>query len=419
MLFVDLLRRLIRQGQLTVIDADGARYDIGRAPGRAVTIRIHDPRVYKWLFLSPRMSLGQAYMDGTLTVEAGTIYDFLMLAMVNIDAAPPSLISPLWTGFGRRIRRLHQYNPIARARRNAAHHYDLSGALYDLFLDADRQYSCAYFEQPDNDLETAQAAKKRHIAAKLRLKPGMRVLDIGCGWGGFALYLAREAGVDVTGLTLSTEQHRVATERAQREGLADRVRFELQDYRMAAGRYDRIVSIGMFEHVGVGYYQHFFETLRDRLTEDGVALLHAIGRQDGPGDTNPWIRKYIFPGGYVPALSEVFPCIERSKLWVTDVEILRLHYAETLRQWRLRFMANRDRAQALYDERFCRMWEFYLAASEATMRAGNQMVFQIQLARRIDTVPITRSYMAEWEALHPLAAPAPAELLSEARRAST
>jgi cyclopropane-fatty-acyl-phospholipid synthase len=399
-LFVEMLRSLIRFGQLTLIDADGRRHEIGKPPGRAVTIRLHDRRLHTLLFLRPRMMLGEAFMDGTLTVEDGTIYDFLMLAMANIETAPPSLLSPLWNGVSWAIRHLHQYNPISRSRHNVAHHYDLSGGLYDLFLDEDRQYSCAYFEQPDNDLATAQANKKRHIAAKLRLKPGMKVLDIGCGWGGLALYLAREAGVDVTGLTLSTEQHKIATDRAREAGLADRVRFRLQDYRMETGTYDRIVSVGMFEHVGLAHFQSFFDTVRDRLTEDGLAVLHAIGRQDGPGDTNPWIRKYIFPGGYAPALSEVLPRIERSKLWVTDIEILRLHYAETLRHWRLRFMANRERAQALYDERFCRMWEFYLAAAEATMRVGGQMVFQIQLTRRIDAAPMTRDYMVDWERDH-------------------
>ena len=400
MLFADMLRALVRQGQLTLIDADGRRHDFGGPPGPRVTLRLHDRRLATRLFLRPRMMLGQAFMDGTLTVEEGTIYDFLMLAMANIEAAPPSLYTPLWSGITWAIRRLHQYNPIQRARRNVAHHYDLSGVLYDLFLDSDRQYSCAYFEHPDDDLETAQAHKKRHIAAKLRLKPGMKVLDIGCGWGGLSMYLARETGADVTGLTLSAEQHKLATERAAAAGLADRVRFQLKDYRDETGVYDRIVSVGMFEHVGVMYYQQFFDTLRRRLTENGLALLHAIGRRDGPGDTNPWIRKYIFPGGYAPALSEVLPRIEQAHLWVTDIEILRLHYALTLRHWRLRFMENRDRAKALYDERFCRMWEFYLASAEATMRAGDQMVFQIQLTRRIDTAPLTRDYIGDWERGH-------------------
>ena len=400
MLFATLLRNLIRNGHLTLIDADGRQHEIGEASGRSVTLRLHDRRLDALLLLRPRMMVGQAFMDGRLTVEQGTIYDFLMLAMGNMEAASASMLAPLWNGVSWASRHLHQFNPIRRARQNVAHHYDLSGELYDLFLDADRQYSCAYFEQPDNDLDTAQANKKRHIAAKLRLKPSMKVLDIGSGWGGLALYLARETGVDVTGLTLSTEQHKLATERAAAAGLADRVRFRLQDYRTETGTYDRIVSVGMFEHVGLGYYRRFFETLRDRLSEDGLALLHAIGRRDGPGDTNPWVRKYIFPGGYAPALSEVLPQIERADLWVTDIEILRLHYAETLRHWRLRFMANRERAKALYDERFCRMWEFYLSAAEATMRVGGQMVFQIQLSRRIEAAPVTRDYMIDWERAH-------------------
>ena len=393
MLFADLLRALIRNGRLTLIDAGGIRHEFGQAPGRSVTIRLHRRRLHWLLALRPRMAIAEAYVDGTLTVEDGTIYDFLMLAFGNIETAAPSSFAPLWNGVSWSIRHLHQFNPIARARHNVARHYDLSGSLYDLFLDADRQYSCAYFQHPGDDLETAQAAKKRHIAAKLCLKPGMKVLDLGSGWGGLALYLAREAGVDVTGLTLSAEQFKLATERARAAGLADRVRFRLQDYRAETGLYDRIVSVGMFEHVGVLNFQRYFDTLRSRLVEDGIALVHAIGRRDGPGDTNPWIRKYIFPGGYVPALSEVLPRIERSGLWVTDIEILRLHYAFTLRHWRLRFMANRDRARGIFDERFCRMWEFYLAAAEATMRVGGQMVFQIQLSRRLDAVPLTRDYI--------------------------
>jgi cyclopropane-fatty-acyl-phospholipid synthase len=412
MLFFEMLRTLIRQGQLVVIDAAGRRREFGRPPGRTVTIRLHDPRLPLRLFLRPRMMVGQAFMDGTLTVEEGTIYDFLMLAMVNIEAAPRSIYSPFWSGMTSAIRHLHQYNPVKRARTNAAHHYDLSGALYDLFLDADRQYSCGYFERPDDELDTAQNNKKRHIAAKLRLEPGMKVLDIGCGWGGLALYLARETGVEVTGLTLSVEQCNLATERARQAGLADRVRFKLQDYRAETGTYDRIVSVGMFEHVGAMHFQQFFDLIRNRLTEDGVALLHAIGRRDRPGDTNPWIRKYIFPGGYAPSLSEVLPPIERADLWVTDIEILRLHYAQTLRHWRLRFLANRDRAKALYDERFCLMWEFYLASAEATMRAGGQMVFQIQLTRKIDAVPITRDYIGAWEHGHHSALPADEPLIA-------
>jgi cyclopropane-fatty-acyl-phospholipid synthase len=295
------------------------------------------------------------------------------------------------------FRRLYQFNPKERARRNVAHHYDLSGALYDLFLDDDRQYSCAYFRRPGDGLETAQEQKKRHIAAKLLLEPGMTVLDIGSGWGGLDLYLAENADVKVTGVTLSTEQLNVSRRRADETGLAGRVEYFLRDYREQTGVFDRIVSVGMFEHVGVGHFDAFFSTVRDRLADDGVALLHMIGRADGPGVTDAWIRKYIFPGGYFPALSEVSFAIEKAGLWVTDIEVLRLHYAETLRHWRRRFLANRDKAVALYDERFCRMWEFYLAASEISFRYMNCAVYQIQLAKRQEAVPLTRDYMAKAE----------------------
>jgi cyclopropane-fatty-acyl-phospholipid synthase len=300
----------------------------------------------------------------------------------------------------RAFRRWQQYNPIPRAHRNVAHHYDLSGTLYDLFLDADRQYSCAYFPTPGIPIEAAQANKKRHIASKLLLKPGQKVLDIGSGWGGLALYLARECDVEVTGLTLSSEQLKVAQHRAAAAGLAERVRFELCDYRVHQGSYDRIVSVGMFEHVGVPHYRDFFATVKRLLTPDGVALLHSIGRMDGPYVTNPWMRKYIFPGGYSPALSEVVPVVEQAKVWITDIEILRLHYAETLKAWRQRFNANRERIRALYDERFCRMWEFYLAASEVAFRQQGHIVFQMQLSKSIDAVPLTRDYMFDWERSH-------------------
>jgi cyclopropane-fatty-acyl-phospholipid synthase len=298
------------------------------------------------------------------------------------------------------LRQLHQYNPVSRAARNAAHHYDLSDKLYELFLDHDRQYSCAYFCDGGEDLDTAQLNKKRHIAAKLLTHPGQRVLDIGSGWGGLALYLAGECGVDVTGLTLSAEQHRTSVRRAAAAGLSDRVRFHLRDYRQEFGHYDRIVSVGMFEHVGISHYDAFFSRLKSLLVPDGVALLHSIGRMDGPGSTHPWIRKYIFPGGYFPALSEVLPVVERSKLWVTDVEILRLHYAETLKSWRQRFERNRDRIRRIYDERFCRMWEMYLVGSEVAFRRGGCMVFQMQLAKAVDSVPMTRDYMLDWEREH-------------------
>jgi cyclopropane-fatty-acyl-phospholipid synthase len=400
MLLSHLLHHVVRRGSLRVIDAGGAMHTFSGDPGPQITIRLHN-RALEWqLFLHPRLMLGEAFMNGTLTVEDATIYDFLDLMASNMAVAPANVLTPLYNGFGRAFRVFQQYNPLHRARRNVAHHYDLSDTLYELFLDADRQYSCAYFTAPDQTIEQAQANKKRHIAAKLLLAPGQHVLDIGCGWGGLALYLAKECGVSVTGLTLSTEQLRVAERRAAAAGLSDRVRFELRDYRETNGRYDRIVSVGMFEHVGVVHYPAFFAKVKELLADDGVALLHSIGRQDGPASTNPWLRKYIFPGGYSPAMSEVVPVVERSGLWITDIEILRLHYAETLRAWRTRFNANRERIRALYDERFCRMWEFYLAGSEMAFRHQGHLNFQMQFAKKIDAVPLTRDYMVEWERSH-------------------
>jgi cyclopropane-fatty-acyl-phospholipid synthase len=338
-------------------------------------------------------------MDGTLTIEEGSLYDFLDLLVAN-DVAHPHELMRLCRAAALLVRRVYQLNPVWRARRNVAHHYDLSDQLYELFLDRDRQYSCAYFRSPEDDLETAQENKKRHIASKLLLQPGQKVLDIGSGWGGLALYLAGECNVEVTGLTLSEEQLKVSQRRAAAAGLADRVRFHLRDYREETGQYDRIVSVGMFEHVGVNHYPAYFAKMKALLAPDGVALLHSIGRSDGPGMTNPWLRKYIFPGGYSPALSEAVPVAERTGLWITDIEILRLHYAETLRHWRRHFEQNRDRIRALYDERFCRMWEIYLIGSEIAFRRSGHLVFQMQLAKEIDAVPLTRDYMIDWERAH-------------------
>ncbi|GGE65554.1 cyclopropane-fatty-acyl-phospholipid synthase [Niveispirillum cyanobacteriorum] len=396
MLLFRFLRSIIRQGSLTVIDARGQPHRFGAETDgvRAVTIRLTDPALEWKLGLHPGLYAGEAYMDGTLQMVDGSLYNFIDLVTRN---AGFSHLGPAGA-FAQRIgvgvqRVIQQRNPLDRSRRNVAHHYDLSLQFYDLFLDADRQYSCAYFPRPGMSLDQAQEAKKRHIAAKLLLKPGLRVLDIGCGWGGMALTLAKLADIQVTGITLSKEQLTVARARAEVAGLSDRVRFELCDYREVPGRFDRIVSVGMFEHVGVPQYSTYFTRVRDLLTDDGVALLHAIGRSEGPGTTNPWIRKYIFPGGYSPALSEVTPAIERTGLWLTDMEIWRLHYAETLRHWRERFLARRDEAKALYDERFCRMWEFYLVGAECAFRYQGHMVFQMQLARDIGAVPLARDYM--------------------------
>jgi len=380
-----------------VVDARGRSHAFEGSSGASVAIRLRDPALHWKLLVRPRLYLPEAYVDGALTIEEGSLYDLIDLFAANIECLPEGILGRLLNGTVAPLRRLHQYNPVSRARQNVAHHYDLSDRLYELFLDRDRQYSCAYFYDSSDDLDTAQLNKKRHIAAKLLIRPGQRVLDIGAGWGGLALYLAGECGADVTGLTLSAEQHKAAMLRAAAAGLSDRVRFHLRDYREEVGRYDRIVSVGMFEHVGINHYNAFFTKLKSLLAPDGVALLHSIGRMDGPGSTHPWIRKYIFPGGYFPALSEVVPVVERSKLWITDVEILRLHYAETLKSWRRRFERNRDRLRSIYDERFCRMWEMYLVGSEIAFRRDGCMVFQMQLAKSIDSVPITRDYMLDWE----------------------
>ncbi len=396
--FSRLLAEMIRTGRLTVVDAAGRVHPFGPGDsGPDVSVRLHDPLLPMRILLRPSLALGEAYMDGTITIEQGTLRDLLHLCTSNLEALGRHPIGAVRGELNRMLRRLQQDNRLGRARANIAHHYDLSGALYDLFLDRDRQYSCAYFHTGAETLEEAQEKKKRHIMAKLLLEPGMRVLDVGSGWGGLALEMAQTARVDVTGLTLSQEQLSVANERAVAAGLSSHVRFALRDYREEQGSYDRIVSVGMFEHVGVAHYRTYFDTLRNRLNPDGIALVHAIGRADPPGSTDPWLRKYIFPGGYCPALSEVLAVVERSGLWVTDIEILRLHYAETLRHWLERFQANRDRAQAIYDERFCRMWEFYLAVCEAAFRNGPMMVFQLQLARRRDAVPLTRDYITDPE----------------------
>jgi cyclopropane-fatty-acyl-phospholipid synthase len=397
MLLARILEHIITVGRLRVVDAVGTTHTFDGSPGGEATIRLHDPALHWKLILQPRLYLPEAFMNGALTIEEGSLYDLIDLLAVNLEALPKGLLARLLNGSTTLLRRIHQYNPAPRARHNAAHHYNLSDQLYELFLDRDRQYSCAYFREGADDIDTAQLNKKRHIAAKLLIRQGHKVLDIGSGWGGLALYLASECGADVTGLTLSAEQHKVAARRVAAVGLSDRVRFYLRDYREETGSYDRIVSVGMFEHVGINHYGVFFAKMKSLLKPQGIALLHSIGRKDGPGSTNPWIRKHIFPGGYVPALSEVVPVAERLGLWITDIEILRLHYAHTLRAWRARFERNRERIRKIYDERFCRMWEMYLVSSEIAFRRQDLMVFQMQLAKTVDAVPVTRDYMLDWE----------------------
>jgi cyclopropane-fatty-acyl-phospholipid synthase len=390
------LGRFIRRGNLQVTTAGGATIALGDGTGKPLAVRFLTRAAQHGVLLDPELKFGEGYVDGSIVVEQGSIAEVLALLFSQNMAGLPTWARP--QKLLRYLnRRLHQFNPPTRARRNVAHHYDLDGRLYSLFLDADRQYSCAYFETPDQSLDDAQLAKKRHLAAKLLVNPGMRALDIGSGWGGLALYLAELCGARVTGITLSQEQLARARRRATEKGLGT-VEFQLQDYRDVGARYERIVSVGMFEHVGVGFYDAFFRKCADLLDDNGIFVLHSIGRSEGPNVTNPWISKYIFPGGYIPALSEVLPAIERAGLLVTDIEILRLHYADTLKLWRERFLAHRDEAARLYDARFVRMWEFYLAAAEMSFRAQAMMVFQIQMTKRQGVVPMTRDYIAAEEA---------------------
>ena len=393
-----LIGSLLKQGQITLVMPDGKRTAYGPGGGKALTIRVTDRKVLFELVRNPRLAIGETYMDGRLIIEDGTILDLLDLITRNNRWEEGGNNRKALKRGKLRFKRLFGRNRAGKARRNVAHHYDLKDELYELFLDDDRQYSCAYFTDPANSLEQAQADKKAHIAAKLYLKPGQRVLDIGCGWGGTALYLNRVADVDVLGITLSEEQLKVARRRAEEAGVADRVKFELIDYRAVSGTFDRIVSIGMFEHVGAPHYVEFFGKCRELLAEDGVMLLHTIGKYGSAGASDPFTDRYIFPGYHVPSLSEMVLASEKVRLIAADVEMLRLHYAYTLRHWLDRVERARDRIVAMYDERFFRMWEFYLAGGIVAFENGAMNNYQIQYIRDRNAVPITRDYMAEAEA---------------------
>lgn len=388
------LKRLLKLGRLTVVYPGGRREKYGDGSGPGVTVRLAEGWPGR-LARDPQMALGEAYMQRGLVLDEGGLWDLMEIMGRNLEFRPRA------SGVQRALmgarRRLHQLNGRALARRNVAHHYDLAYDLYSRFLDDDMQYSCAYFARADMTLDEAQAAKKAHIAAKLALHPGASVLDIGCGWGGLGLELAGRHGARVQGVTLSAEQLAVAQRRAGEAGLDDRAQFSLTDFRDVQGPFDRIVSVGMFEHVGAPNFRAYFAQVARLLKEDGVALIHTIGRATPPGEAQSWVRKYIFPGGYIPALSEMTRAVEEAGLWITDVEILRLHYAETLKHWRLRFRAKWNEVAVLYDERFCRMWEFYLALSEMAFRYNKHMVVQMQVARRQDALPLTRDYMLDAE----------------------
>lgn len=377
-----LLRHIVKSGTLQIKLPDGSLLSCGDGAEPRAEIAILDADALARLLREPELALGELYMDGKLTVAGDNIDALLALLMRNRAETVLGV---------KTVRRAP--NTEARARANAAHHYDLSNDFFELFLDRNMQYSCAYFEHGDETLDEAQERKLDHIARKLRLDAGDRVLDIGSGWGGLAMFLAEKYGARVKGITLSENQLASAKERAAAGGLSDRTEFAFEDYRRVGGAFDRIVSVGMFEHVGRARYDAFFKAVAALLVEDGVALIHTIGRTDTPKPTSPWTERYIFPGGYIPSLSDMAPAIERSGLCVTDIEVWRLHYAKTLRAWRERFEAAADRVREMFDERFVRMWRFYLAGSEAAFRHGPLVVFQIQLAHRKDAVPLTRDYL--------------------------
>ena len=405
-----LIGTLLTRGRITLIQPDGGRETYGPGGGKELTIRFADRKVAFDLVRNPRLNFGETYMDGRLVIEDGTILDLMeMITGANRWEDGGKGRALMRKGKIKGLKKLLRRNDASKSRRNVAHHYDLKGELYELFLDGDRQYSCAYFTDPSNSLEQAQSDKKAHIAAKLYLKPGMRVLDIGSGWGGTALYLNRVANVDVLGITLSEEQLKVARRRAEEAGVADRVKFELIDYRHLEGTFDRIVSIGMFEHVGAAHYEEFYAKCRDLLADDGVMLLHTIGKLGSAGAPDPFTDKWIFPGYHLPSLSQMSAASEKVRLIASDVEMLRLHYAYTLRHWLER--ANGARAQiiAMYDERFFRMWEYYLAGGIVMFESGAACNYQVQYIRDRNAVPITRDYMLEAEERYRKADTAPAK----------
>ncbi|MBV2359668.1 cyclopropane-fatty-acyl-phospholipid synthase family protein [Thalassococcus sp. CAU 1522] len=389
-----MLERLVTIGRLRVVYPDGTRRDYGPGGGIEIEIAITEHQTVQALCLRPVLALGEAYTDGSLTVADDRLYDFLTLLVRNQQkgGGMPAWFRG-WQGLRKAVRHLVQRNTDSTARRNVAHHYDISDDFYRLFLDRDMQYSCAYFARPDMTLEQAQAAKKAHIARKLRIEPGMRVLDIGCGWGGMGLTLAGDFGARVTGVTLSRNQLTTAQTRAQSAGLADRCDFRLLDYRKLTDRFDRVVSVGMLEHVGLPHYDEYFDKVHKVLEPDGIALIHTIGRVAPPSPTSPWIDKYIFPGGYIPSLSDLVPSIERAHLWQADIEVLRGHYGPTLKHWRQRFEAALPKVREMYDDRFIRMWRFYLVACEMAFEEQWQVVYQFQLSRQQHAVPATRDYL--------------------------
>ena len=396
-----MLRALVREGSLTVIDADGKTSSFGPGGEPGLTIRFTDPGAAMHIAKDPRVGAGEAYMDGRMVVEPPhDIRDFVLFVMQQANRSDGSLKppSPLRRAFDHTIAKFDQINLRGKASDNVVHHYDLTRAFYELFLDEDRQYTMAYFRDPDSTLERAQIDKQALIAAKLHLDPAraktMRLLDIGCGWGGLGLYLNRHFGIKVLGVSLAPDQVRFANERAQAAGVADKVKFELRDYRDVTGPFDRITSVGMIEHVGAPHFGEYFAKTHSLLADDGVMLTHTIGRTGPPGTTDKWTRKYIFPGGYIPAMSELIAAMERSRWEVADIEVLRYHYAHTLAEWYRRATLHETEITALYDARLFRMWQFYLAGAEQSFRHGGMVNFHIQSVKRRDALPMTRDYIS-------------------------
>lgn len=390
-----LLVQLVKKGQLMVEYPNGRIVVYGQNLDKKINVKINNSRILRRLFVNPDLTIGEAYMNGDLGIENDDIFGFLALITQNLTNQPDSWISKLLLFTNNSFLNSIKANVPSRSKSNVKHHYDLSPELYTLFLDVDKQYSCAYFKNVDDTLEQAQEQKKHHIAKKLSLQPGMSVLDIGSGWGGMAITLAKNYNVNVLGITLSEEQQKISQQRAISEGLEGKVEFKLMDYREDLGVFDRIVSVGMFEHVGVPNYAEYFRTIKNKLSPGGVALVHTIGRITPPGGTSPWIKKYIFPGGYIPALSEMVAAVEKNYLYISDVEVLRMHYAMTLNHWHQRFTENEERIKKIYDERFCRMWRYYLVASEISFRYYQQVVFQVQISKDQMTLPLTRDYLLE------------------------
>ena len=398
-LFSRMLKRAVRKGTLTVKFASGLEQNYGNGKTPKAQIELRDKAAAREIYIDPALKFAEMYMDGRLLIADNDLMAFLSIGKINglkKFATAPAIAITMWRMANRFWRRR-----IARetSQRNVAHHYDLDDELFELFLDEDLQYTCAYYETTDVTLEEAQLAKKRHIAAKMFLEPGQKVLDLGCGWGGTALFLAKTFDVHVTGVTLSVNQQKVGEERAAKEGLSNKVRIELCDYRDTMGKYDRLVSIGFLEHVGPQNYDTLFSHARSLMKKDGVFVLHSIGRAKPNAMDPPFIEKYIFPNGHIPALSETIKAVEKSGLLIKDIEILTIHYAETLKHWRQRFHANRDKVLKLYDERFFRMWDLYLAVSEISFRDGKLVNFQIQMVKQQSQSRLTRDYIAETEAM--------------------